>query len=135
MNRLAKIASAALVVAMPGTATAEVVYSIEEDPAFPSVVFIEYDPSTLPEIQIAPDTGSGLPIIRGGAVDGSLTSPVGGSSASGSSGSTSSSADSTSSLPAEERAASRIESLTPQDVEDIVIQREIEDRVLEQMVR
>jgi len=139
MNRLAKYTVAALVAGIPATASAQVEYSIEMDPTFPSVVYIEYDLSTLPQVYTAPESEDGPPVIRGGDVnDGAAASPSSDSqdrdsadrtqtSSNGSNGSGGGSFD--------QRASDRLNQLgtSPKEIENMILEREIEDRVYDQI--
>lgn len=58
------LAFCAAAVAAAGPASAD--YAIVEDSAFPSVVFIEFDPDTLPKVISVPGGASTLPLIEGG---------------------------------------------------------------------
>lgn len=135
MNRLAKFAVAALVAGVPVSASAQVEYTLEKDPAFPSVVYVEFDPSTMPQVYTAPSSGSGLPVIRGGEVDGNVSTPSGTSSSdTGAETSSTNSDDTTQSI--DERAQSRVKELLdsgPQEIEDMIIDRKIEDQAIKDL--
>jgi hypothetical protein len=131
MNIFAKTTLTALAFGMLGAAPAAADYSIVTDRAFPSVVYIEYDPSTLPQVYTAPGSQSGgLGVIRGGQADG-----VSGGSAAQSSGQTSSTGNKQQAAPMslDERAQKKVEDLMnsgPAKIENMIIDRKIEDEVL-----
>jgi hypothetical protein len=132
MNRLAKFAIAALAAGVPATASAQVEYTIEVDPAFPSVVYVEYDPSTLPQIYTAPEGGGRMPVIIDGGYNDSGASgqPV-------DSGKTSSSSGGDETVQSlDDRARDRVNDLLQSDgkkLEDLIIDREIEDAVIDRV--
>lgn len=135
MNRLAKYAIAALVAGIPASASAQVEYTLEIDTAFPSVLYVEFDPATMPQIYTAPGSGSGMPVIRGGSVEGDLSGaapaqPVDKVATS------SNSKKSSESGALDDRVRSRVDDLVGADgqkLEDLMIDREIEDRVLDRL--
>ncbi|WP_193176232.1 hypothetical protein [Oricola nitratireducens] len=131
MNKFAKTTLAALAFGILGAAPAAADYSIVTDRAFPSVVYIEYDPSTLPQVYTAPGgAGAGLGVIRGGQADG-----VSGAPATQTSGQTSSTGNKQQAAPMslDERAQKKVEDLMnsgPGKIENMIIDRQIEDQVL-----
>lgn len=131
MNIFAKTTLTALAFGMLGAAPAAADYSIVTDGAFPSVVYIEYDPSTLPQVYTAPGSQSGgLGVIRGGQADGVSGAPAGQPS-----DQTSSTGNKQQAAPmsVEERANQKVEDLMnsgPEKIENMIIDREIEDQVL-----
>lgn len=135
MNSIAKFAVAALAAAIPASASAQVEYTLEMDTAFPSVLFVEFDPDTMPQIYVAPGSGAGMPVIRGGRVDGNVS---GGAPAPAvDTETTSSNAKGTgASKSVDDRARDRVGDLLGSDgkkLEDLIIDREIEDRVLDRI--
>lgn len=131
MNNIAKTTLAALAFGIVGAAPAAADYSIVSDKAFPSVVYIEFDPSTLPQVYTAPGgAGAGLGVIRGGQADG-----VSGASAGQPSDQTSSTGNKQQAAPMslDERAQNKVEDLMnsgPGKIENMIIDRQIEDQVL-----
>jgi hypothetical protein len=136
MNRLAKFAIAAIAAGVPVTASAQVEYSLNRDPAFPSVLYVEFDPSTLPQIYTAPEDGNGgLPVIRGGSTSGDMSAPASQPARdSGQTSSTNGSGGTTQSL--DERAENRVKQLldsSPQEIEDMIVDRKIEDQAIKDL--
>jgi len=134
MNRLAKFAIAALAAGVPATASAQVEYSLEMDAAFPSVVYVEFDPSTMPQIYVAPSSGSGLPVIRGGEVEGNISGATGQPVDPGKTSSSTGADETVQSL--DDRAQNRVKELLGSDgkkLEDLIIDREIEDAVIDRV--
>ncbi|MFZ2103689.1 MAG: hypothetical protein WAU86_24320 [Oricola sp.] len=130
MNTICKSAIAALALGA-AAAPAAADYSIVEDKAFPSVVYIEFDPSTMPTIYTAPVGDPALPIIRGGADDAVQDPAAGQSSQDTARPDDRQSNDSD--LTADQRADKKAEELvnsSPQQIEDIIINRKIEDEIL-----
>ncbi len=131
MNKFAKTTLAALAFGIIGAAPAAADYSIVSDKAFPSVVYIEFDPSTLPQVYTAPGgAGAGLGVIRGGQADG-----VSGGSAGQPADQTSSTGNKQQAAPMslDERAQNKVEDLMnsgPGKIENMIIDRQIEDQVL-----
>lgn len=127
MNHIHNIAAASLVAGLFVSAPAFADYDIVDDPAFPSVTFIEFDASTLPVVYTAPQNGS-LTVIGGGdagTVRGDASSSSTNSDRGGSSGSE---------LSLDQRAEQRVRELVNSDadeIENLVIDREIEDRLIE----
>ena len=130
MNNIAKTTLAALAIGILGAAPAAADYSIVSDNAFPSVVFIEFDPSTLPQVYTAPGGGASLGVIRGGQADG-----ISGGSVAQPSDQTSSTGNKPQAAPMslDERANQKVEDLMnsgPGKIENMIIDRQIEDQVL-----
>ncbi|WP_421853236.1 hypothetical protein [Oricola sp.] len=133
MTRLAKAAllSAAVTIAATAPATA-VDYEINTDVDFPSVVFIDFDPATMPVVLEAPKVSS-LSVIGGGqsaSPDQQADAPKSEESR------TSEEAGERKSASFNDRAESRLEELSrpgSTEFEDRLIDREIEDRFLEEV--
>ncbi|GAB4359004.1 MAG: hypothetical protein Kow0026_20350 [Oricola sp.] len=131
MKRLAQFAVAALAAGAPASAYAQVEYTIETDPAFPSVVYVEFNPDTLPKVYTAPGSGAGLPVIRGGEVDGSLSAPAPATDSGQTSSMKNSGGGAVKSV--DQRAQDRVKELlesSPQEIENKIIDRKIEDEAL-----
>jgi hypothetical protein len=144
MTKFAYAALAALAAGMMSTASMAADYEIVTDPEFPSVIFIEYDPSSMPHIMTVPEVNPGLPIIRGGQVDGNMTAPAPsgdtGAQSSTQSGqkvdSSTTSSNDNAEMSLDERAQKRTDELLQSDgkgLEDLMIDREIEDTVLKKV--
>ena len=134
MTMTTRIAMLAAAAAFLPASQAMADYDIMGDAAFPSVVYIEFDPSTLPQIIIAPENGSGGPVVLG-----SQGSAVGGSGSVSDSGSSSSSRQSASAPQSfQERANQRVNEIVQggqKEVENTIIEREIEDTILDGVLR
>ncbi|TCD13432.1 hypothetical protein [Oricola cellulosilytica] len=133
MTRLGtlSLASCAAVLAAAGSASSD--YAIIEDSAFPSIVFIEFDPDTLPKVVSVPGGASTLPLIEGGYPSDADLVP-----APTQSGSIDVEVDVRDEpapvLSLDERAQQRVEELVnsdPVELENQIIDREIEDRLLD----
>ncbi|MAZ19096.1 MAG: hypothetical protein CL535_22585 [Ahrensia sp.] len=68
MTKFAAFASAVGAAALLYAAPAAADYTIDEDPAFPSVVYINFDVSTMPKVIMAP-AGDQMSVIHGGAME------------------------------------------------------------------
>lgn len=152
MTRLAFFASAVGAVALLHAAPAAADYTIEEDAAFPSVIYVNFDSDSMPKVIMAPSARDyGLSVINGGQVQQTgvgapdPTSPdlqsddqAADTNKDSSSSSDNGGDDDTASVtPLEQRIDQRVEELSRnQDkVEDLMIDREVEDRLLEETDR
>lgn len=148
MTRFAQFACALSAAALLTAAPASADYTIEDDPAFPSVIYIHFDPSTMPKVYLAPSSGDlDLSVINGGQVldqiDASAPnadSPDLKSDDKAASAKKKSSQDANqtaSTSPLEQRIDRRVEELSRDQpkVEEMMIDREIEDRLLEESDR
>ncbi|MAS06144.1 MAG: hypothetical protein CL534_15885 [Ahrensia sp.] len=68
MTKFAAFASAVSAAALLFAAPAAADYTIDEDPAFPSVVYINFDAATMPRVIMAP-AGDRMSVIHGGAME------------------------------------------------------------------
>ena len=68
MSRFAAFASAVGAAALLSAAPAAADYTIDEDPAFPSVVYVNFDATTMPKVIMAP-AGDRMSVIHGGALE------------------------------------------------------------------
>lgn len=68
MTKFAAFASAVSAAVLLYAAPAAADYTIDEDPAFPSVVYINFDPATMPRVIMAP-AGDQMSLIHGGAME------------------------------------------------------------------
>lgn len=133
MTILARTAIAAAAAGLLAATPAAADYSIVEDAAFPSVVYIEFDPSTMPKVLTAPDSTSGLPMIQGGQADTNAAAP---SSPSASTQDAPKPQDQNASSGGtiDQQIIKKIDDLaksTPEQMEKKVIDRAIEDRILQ----
>ena len=133
MTRFGRIALVSVAAGLLPAAPALADYDIMADPAFPSVVYIEFDPSTMPDIYSAPVGDPALPVIGGGTVNGD----TGASSNAAPAADTrrdKKTSQASAELSPDQRAEQRVQELVsggPKEIENIIIDREIEDRVLE----
>jgi hypothetical protein len=132
---MTKFAVAAIASVVAGLAAAPAVadYDIAKDPAFPSVVYIEFDPSTLPVVYTLPEDPA-LPVIGGGTVD---TQGGSTSNARPSDNGSRSNSSSSETLSLNERAQNKVEELvnsSPVELENKIIDREIEDQVMDDLM-
>jgi len=149
MSRFGIFASATCAAALLASAPAHADYVIEEDPAFPSVLFVEFDTTTTPKVYLAPSPGSiDMTIINGGdnpgQIDASTTDPTSPDLQNADQASTDQDADeeeddedfdddqTASTAPIEQRIEDRLRELDTSDtaVEDFIIERTIEDNIL-----
>ena len=150
MSRFGIFASATCTAALLASAPAHADYTIEEDPAFPSVLFVEFDTSTMPKVYMAPSPGSvGMTVINGGdnpaQIDASTTDPNSPDLQNADQASTDQDADeeeddedfddeqTASTSPIEQRIEDRLRELDESDtaVEDFIIERTIQDNILD----
>jgi len=68
MTKFAAFASAVSAAVLLSAASAAADYTIDEDPAFPSVVYINFDAATMPKVILAP-AGDRMSVIHGGALE------------------------------------------------------------------
>jgi len=151
MTKFAVFASAVSAAALLSAAPAAADYTIDEDPAFPSVVYIHFDPATMPKVIMAP-AGNQLSVIQRGemqiqgdvAVAPDQTDPdspdlQNSDTASQNSDQQDQQDDeqTASTTPLEQRIDDRVNELLDdqQKVEDIYIDRQIEDRLQEEADR
>ncbi|MCI5076677.1 hypothetical protein [Oricola sp.] len=142
MTRLGLVASATCVAALLANAPARADYVIEEDPAFPSVIFIEFDPSSMPKIIVAPQAGQfNMPSIGGPGLSPDQNSPDLQNADKPDDDSASDdrqqeeedAAKDDVSASADQRIEQRLEQLSvdTSQIEDVIIQNEIDTRILE----
>ena len=134
MTKLVKAAILSVAALVVGAGpVAAVDYEINGDVDFPSVVFIDFDPATMPVVLQAPKV-SALPVIGGGRIDMQDQSP-GADQRREDERSEEAAAGERRQARADQRAEARVDELSrpgSQELEDIIIDRGIEDRVLEE---
>jgi hypothetical protein len=134
MTRFGRIALVSVAAGLLPAAPALADYDIMADPAFPSVVYIEFDPSTMPNIYSAPVGDPALPVIGGGVVNGDTGGASGNAAPAADTRRDKKTSQDNAELTPDDRAEQRVQELVSggaEEIENIVIDREIEDRVLD----